>query len=541
MSSETASRSPTGLSKTLAVLAQTQNEAAISVLVPALDSANQSIQHGALDAILARRSLVGQREILARLHIADEGWRTVIDRRRGRMSHALRDGVLGADEQLCRNACQAIVWFREYDLVSALINAAEDETHENGDLAAATLLSLAEALCKDLSGPPDYATRRDPQLIRQHMVSNLEACVQRYARHRRDEIVAAFLCLASRDNAMLRGILQDPHHTCYLTLLDCLLHSDRRGVIRLLVSFLDDVSAPTAALSVLSRRKDAAFLEAVFRKIGAEPGCTVVQNLKRIESIPWLRTEALYIERLAESLQVGLIQLVLFSGIKRIEAYQFIEFLLRRGQPAARSAAAQALAHFPGGEANELTLSALADADPHVQAAAIRQLRQRGIPDALSRLIQLVDHPHPVVRAAARESLSEFNFERFTAAFDMLDDDVRQSTGVLVRKICPEAKQSLESELLARTHTRRLRALAMAVAMSAIDDVQAIIAQLLLEDRDHLVRSEAARVLAHAHGDSARSALQAALTDRSVAVQEAARTSLALIQYQGPAATNPSF
>ena len=36
--------------------------------------------------------------------------------------------------------------------------------------------------------------------------------------------------------------------------------------------------------------------------------------------------------------------------------------------------------------------------DPHVQANVVVQLRERGIPGAISRLIQLLDSPHDVVR-----------------------------------------------------------------------------------------------------------------------------------------------
>ena len=39
----------------------------------------------------------------------------------------------------------------------------------------------------------------------------------------------------------------------------------------------------------------------------------------------------------------------------------------------------------------------------------------------------MVDSPHAVVRKAARESLAEFSFRRYLAAFDMLDEEVRQA------------------------------------------------------------------------------------------------------------------
>ena len=56
-----------GLKTTFRLLSETENEAAIWVLIPALDSPNVSIREEALAAILKRRSPAGHREILRRL------------------------------------------------------------------------------------------------------------------------------------------------------------------------------------------------------------------------------------------------------------------------------------------------------------------------------------------------------------------------------------------------------------------------------------------------------------------------------------------
>ena len=50
--------------------------------------------------------------------------------------------------------------------------------------------------------------------------------------------------LASRDNVVLKQILQNPHHAAFLAVIDVLTKSQRGGVIRLLLSFLDDPHVP---------------------------------------------------------------------------------------------------------------------------------------------------------------------------------------------------------------------------------------------------------------------------------------------------------
>ena len=199
----------------------------------------------------------------------------------------------------------------------------------------------------------------------------------------------------------------------------------------------------------------------------------------------------------------------------------------------AGGAAAAALAQFNGAEANALCLKALHDADPLVQADAVRQLRQRGIPGALARLLELLASSHDVVRAAVRESLAEFNFKRFLAAFDVLDEEVRRSTGSMVRKIDTEATAQLQEELTAKSRTRRLRAIAVATAMGALSDLERPLLDRL-HDEDHVVRAEAARALAACNTAAVRQALLEATGDRSVVVQEAAEQSLRELKQTAP-------
>lgn len=523
---ETTGDSLAGLQLTLSVLATTKNEAAVASLVPALDSGSAAIQTGALRALLERRSPTGQREILRRLHEHSDAWRPIIDERRGRMSHALRDGLLNTDSQMRVNACDAILWFREYDLAGALVTACEDDTNPDADLAARTLLALADLLYEELAAPQDFSHRRDPQIVRRNFSGVLENSVQRFSRHKRREVVSAFLVLAVRDNATLKQILQDPRHPAYLSLLDELLHNPRGGVVRLLLSFLDDPHAPSAAIATLVRRSDQKFILHLLRRIGYAPTATAASNLKRVDTIAWLRGDLpAAIDSLDESAQHSLVQLVMACGMKRQDALRVIEHLLRMGNASGRRAAAQALARFNGAEANALALQALEDRDAEVQAAAAGQLRQRGIPGALNRLIDLLNSNHEIVRQTARESLGEFHFDRYLAAFDMLEEEVRRSTGALVKKVNPQVLDLLAAELAARSRTRRLRGAKMALAMDLVPQLVPAIAELLA-DEDHLVRYEAARALGQARSEEARCALEAALNDRSVPVQEAALRSL---------------
>ena len=514
-----------GLKTTLRLLGKTQNEAAIRALVPALDSPCAAIREGALGEILSRRSPAGHREVLRRLHTADEQSKAIIQEHSGRMTHALRDAVLGTDLQLSANGCRAAVWFREYDLIPALITALEDPSSPNAELAGKTLLELVDLLYAELAGPRQESGRRDPELIRRRQIVALERSVGRFPTHRRREILEAYMLLVNRDSVVLKQVVSDPHHAGFLALVDVLSNSAASGVIGLLLAFLDDPRAPSAALGVVSKRSDLKFVQYLLRKIGHEPSKAVKQNLKRMKSVAWLENGTELLDQLDDAAQHAAVRLAMTSGVARTQAFAVVEYILLSGKPKGRRAAAAALNEFNGAEANVLVQKALDDEDPQVQANVLVQLRGRGILGTLPRLVEMIDSRHAVVRDAARASLGEFSFRRFLSAFDMLDEEIRQSTGTLVKKVDPQTIPQLRSEMQLPVRTRRLRALSIARVIKVVKQLEGTIVGLL-KDEDHMVRAEAARALAQGESPSSWEALEDALHDRSATVQEAAERSI---------------
>jgi len=514
-----------GLKTTFDVLAATENEAATHVLVPALDSHNHYIQEAALRAILNRHSPAGHHEVIRRLHVLDNRTRAAVHQRRANLTQAVRDAVMSTDPRMVANGCEAAIWFREYDLMATLVSALEAPANANAALAASTLLSLAEHLDDELAGPRDFRGKRDPQIARRNAIGCLEQSALRHGMHRRIEPIEAFLLLAPRENATLKHVLMDPMHGSYLVILDVLRHSQRQGIVRLVLGYLDSHHAPMSVLHVLARRSDRGFVEHLLQKVGGETSHVVQSNLKRLEHFSWLEGDLSFLDGLSDVAQHSAVRIIMVSGMNRIEAYRLIEHLATEGKLIGRRAAAAALATFTGAEANALTLRLLKDEDPLIQATAAKQLRHRGIPGALTILIDLVDSPHRLVRAAARESLAEFNFKRFLGAFDMLDDEVRCSTGRLVAKIDSETLPSLRAELESPSARRRVRGLIVAGAIGMAPRVEKLALALLYDD-DHIVRAEAARLLGECDTDTASAALRSALEDSSIAVQEAAADSL---------------
>ena len=122
----------TGLDATFRIFVENKERSRVAVVDRRLDSAQSDLRTRAVRALLARHSPAGHRELLHRWHQFDESQLQLVMENSDRMSGAIRDGVLSSDPELNRNACDAAVRLRDYDLIPTLVNAAEDTAHPHG-------------------------------------------------------------------------------------------------------------------------------------------------------------------------------------------------------------------------------------------------------------------------------------------------------------------------------------------------------------------------------------------------------------------------
>jgi HEAT repeat protein len=526
------------IAKTFQLLTTTRNESALDVLLWGLESGEPHIQDAALRGLIERRSAAGHRQLVARWHTFAENWKSLLVERAGRVEGALRAAIVSTDFELHRNACDAVVEMREYDLVPTLLMAAEDKGNAHAQIAARAAVELCARLYQELSSPRDYRNRRDPALVRQYLYRSLVHSVSRFEQHGRSELVEAFLLLAQPDDSVLKRCLQQTHERLHAAVIQLLSTSTKAGLVRLVLSNLEDSQAPPALLAIVSRRRDLEFLRPLFMRFRNGVSPTAKINLRRLASLAWLRDDAALLASLSPEEQPGMIQLVVASGVNRLRVFELLQVAMRHGQSPCRRAACEGLAEFRGGEANQLALSALDDPDPYVQAAAVAQIRDRGIRGVMHRLVELVNSPHELVRDAARASLTEFSFQRYLGAFDMLQPEIRCSTGALVKRVDPQALEQLAAELVSPARSRRLRGIQVAVAMGAVRELEPFIVQLAHDD-DHFIRAETARALVHVDAVVARPILQELLLDRSVSVRETAGQSLSHLA-SPPGSRSPS-
>lgn len=516
-----------GLSTTFALLASTPNQAAVPVLIAALASPDRAVQHAALRAIMQRQHPLALREVLRRLHTGDEGWRKALASWPARASGVMREAILDPDPQLAANACQACLWMQAFDMIPVLAAALESPAAAH---AAGTLLELAEELSEGLHAPENFRQERLLEQVRHHAIGPLEDAARRYGRHRYAEAVESLLLVADRNDPALREMLYEPADAAHRVCLDLLARSQRAGTLRLLVSFLDDLRPPLGVLQILAQRGDRPFVEALLRKACRELSATAHGNLERLEQPAWPRTAAELLPTMDVELQLAAVRLAA-CGARRNAVLALLTAAVRQGAAEARRAAIDALQPYGGEEIDSLVYQATMDPDPHVQAAACRQLRSRNIPQAKERLFALADSPSPEVRAAVREQLSEYTAAAMLAAWEDLDETDRTATAQLVFKLDPQTLPVLRTELRSPARKRRLRALEAAHALHLSAELEDELLDLLTDEDPH-VRAAAAQMLGASSSLAAQAALREAQRDSHPLVRQAVAAALNAWQAQ---------
>lgn len=519
-----------GVAETLQFLAETENEAAVPVLLAAVHAPQRRLPKQALQGLLQRKNAAAEMDVLVHWHEWKDSLRNLLREKPDWLSGAIHAALAGprdsaAAEQLFRNACDAALSLSDFDQIPALASAVADRKNPHALAAAEAVLLLAERLFDELHAPRDYRVRRDPQLQRANLLPALERMVDCVDQHQRLELVEALLLLAERDTASVKRILQSPRDPSYPAVSKVLQRSSRPGVIRLLLSYLDDPHAPRAALEILAGRCDLQFIRHLLRKIGNQPPPVVRSNLRRIDEIAWLSHASDIYAALSESEQAAAIQVVSEANLPASRALQLLSLGLQDGSAAGRRAAAAGLVKFTGPEAEEIAWQALDDEDPVVRAQAVLRMGKHATPTVIPRLLDMLDSPHQPEREAAQACLNEYSFERYLQAYDTMSPEARLATGLLVKKVDTKVIALLTYELEANVRVRRERALQIAITLQLVPELLDAI-EPLLDDEDQYTRLAAIRTLAVCDLPESISLLRRMLLDHAPLVAQAAEEAL---------------
>ena len=516
-----------GLNATFGYLAKTKNKKAVEVLRAGLNCQHRPSRTRCVQSLLDRLEPEGHAEVFRLLPTMDEKCHSVVRERCKRLVDIVSETLLKGDHKEAAKACAAVLKFRLYDVLPALLKAAEKEDCPETYLAAQTTLKLAKLFYGELSGADGQPQRNDIENVRRRMTSALEEAARKYYRHQHIEIVEAYLLIAKSSNVTLRNLLRSPEEAAYRAVIEVLEKSSHGGVIRLLLGFLDDPQMPRQAMRILCGRSDPKFVKNLLRRACSEQvrPKAYAETINRFNSIAWAEPQHKTLESLDGNHQSLAVVLLMGTSVDREKILDVLEYLLAEGKDEGRRAAAAAIADFSGPRADKITVKSLNDSDAEVRAHLLKQLRPRKIPGAMTFLIRMADEAPEPVRKALHEALPEFSFRQFMMNFDSLPEDLQEFSGHLVCQIDTDTPELLSAELEVLSPVRRRRAVNAALIMGLVREMEEKVVALL-SDPDHMVRVAAAQALSQCETVESWDSLREALLDRSVVVQEAAEQSL---------------
>jgi HEAT repeat protein len=512
------------LRDTFRFLVRTPNLASLELLVAGLDSPYAATREGAVQSLLERANLEGHREVFLRLPKLDKVCQAIVRDRTDRLLGAVSAALQEPNPDILAAACDAILCYHLYEAGGSLAKSLCLPDCPNSELLAETVLRLAELLYSELAIPTQKRRRKNTDVLRKNLTSQLEDAARKFSKHRRREVIEAFLLICKPQNVTFRALLQ-PSDSAFEVVTKVLSESPRGGVMRLVLSALEDPLMPITLRKIMATRTDAKFVENLVLATGEKPAKAVTDNLAKLDAVAWVAPGAGTITSLSPLAQACAVPFIMATGVDRSTILAVLEEVLLIGSVEGRRAAAEALSQIEGREADDLLVRSLNDEDPMVQSHLVRQLRPRNIPGAFSLLIGMLETPHEEIRAALRDAMPEFRLDQFLENLLSIDENQLLSVGQIVRQLAIDPAPQLAAEMRRLSPVRRRKAVMAAEAMGLVGEVETTVISLL-SDPDHMVRIETAKALAGCNSQPSWGALRDAMFDRSVAVKEAAEQSL---------------
>jgi len=502
-----------GQELTYEILGTSTNEAAIDVLIAALDDPDATTRRLALCALTSRNEARAAELVLQNWSKLRPDDLRILRPKKKWLSGAVA-AALESDGSLTLTAISATKTLQLTEVISPLAVLAESSKRcEIKQQATAAIIRIVEPLGEN--------ARRDrgSSLIRGPVHARLADSIRRFPMHRNPQMVDAFLIASCWADASLREFLNDgsPEFEVICQRLEKCAHP---GIEELLAGFVRRRNVDDQILTIVQSRDQETFRDALLRTIGPEPSATTLKNLQQIGLPRSLRGGEAVASAVSSKHRAALIHAYASSCSDSIEALHTIAAIVELGGSKCEAAAASALPHVEVPDTDFWMRAALPVADNDQQA--IQQDRNASL---LKRLINLLDHPEPGVRRAVQGVLQPMHADAMIGRFESLRPRSRRRLGRVVMMVDPDALQRVRDALRHPVLEQRLKAIAMADALAAVDLLSDSFEHIAREDHQQ-ARIRAAGVMGDAEGEITRGLLEEMLSLPACPVRDAAAAAI---------------
>ena len=513
----------------------TQDVARVAVQAAVMEQWEKLLDHPTPENLLA---------IVRHWHVWPIERRLELKNRKLDFSPAIRAALCESDLQVKHNGFDAATELQVTALLPDLIKLSMQPSYVHRATSSAVLLQLtellyqqnqavhpaspktvvepAEATTSDLLPAPIFRWPSNVSKLRQIM----ETALQHYKLGGRSEVLIVFLSFADHDDTWIERILSDKLHAAHDDLLGLMETSTNEAVVEKLACFLLYSRPMPCITSIWRRRNDRLFLQRFLQFIARQREPEVVGNLRRLSQPFWLNELVNDISPLTLTEQMSLLTLIQSCLPQDDEVLEALSRILPQASLILRRRIVSTICQISGMRANHIVAELIErETDGEILITLIPELRRRNLARAMKKLLGLLDHGHEGVRRKAAEAFHDCTIQRYLAAYDLLDEAVRRSTGQLVQKVDPATNRVLAEELSSGNRIRQVRALQAIRSIGNVDELSALVIKLA-QNPELRLKIAAIGTLAGATVAEAKGLIRRYLVDANPSIRKAAELSL---------------
>lgn len=513
-----------GLDLTFETLAKSRNEAALDVLIAAVQDPDANIRRRAVQALLHRGEKRAPQMLLAQWPHLQAGERAILETRKTWINAAV-DEALKHRGQSSDHALAAAESLRLTAVLPTLIDLAESAIPRSFRLRAS---EVVQEIIKPLGS--NAREDRDQSTLRGPAISRLAESLRRFSLHRNAHLVEAFLSASTWCDPELRHFLAQDGPEAEL-LCQRLSESTDASVMELLAGFLRRRNVHPRVLEVIRSRKDASFRNVLLRIISSDPTQTILRNLKEMGMPKCCVGGESLLGELPVECQAALAHVHVACSSDYVATLHLIAATIELKRRDCVNAAIIALGRceVPNAQAWMRAALHVAEDDPSLvcRDETVRLLK---------RLIALLEHPDPNLVRNLRRVLSVLHAGEMLPHFQTLRPRSRRRLGRVVLKIDPEAGTRVRDALRHPVLNKRLEAIAMADALDLVDQLSDLFAHVAREDHME-ARMRAAEAMAEASSEETLKLLEEMIELPECPVRDAA---IVALQQRRQAETPPA-
>lgn len=484
-----------GLEATFETLKATRNEAAIDVLIAALDDERSGTRQAALSAITVRPESRAAEMVLANWNKLRADDISSL-KGKGRWMRPAVAAALVSNHDHLASALDATESLQIFDVLPQVIVLAESSNVDTiKKRATKIILTLVEPLGLKAREGQDQATIRKP--ARSQLVESLN----RFSEHHNHHLVDALLVISEWGDSDLRRCLSSESKTHQL-ICQRLHQSNHPGVINLLAGFIRRRKIEPQIAEQIRSRVDVEFRDALLKTITADPSTTVVKNLHKLGIPESLRGGEAILDDINPNHRAAATHTHVAANGDSIEMLHFVVGSVQRGGKGVNTMATFAMTNCRVPETELWMPAALVVASGDEQ-------RILSDPNAhlLQRLIDLLDHPEPALVASVRRILRPLHADQMLGHFESLRPQSRRRLGSVMQQIDPDLIERVRVALRHPVLNHRLQAIAMADALAVVDRLSDSFEQIAQQDHQ-VARMQAAEAMGSASGERTLGLLQ---------------------------------